>query len=264
MACKIILVTRANRGIHTRRLSFLSLSERAGVKKSGISFAIVQALSIRFPQHTYLLGVRPVPSGEEAISSLQSLSLTSTFATIEINITDDTSVTSTASQVSERFGHLDVLVNNAAIKPDAPDFRIFFNQILDTNVTSVVQVTQAFLSALHASPSKKPQVIKISSARGSIHQQTNNALPPTASIPYLVSKTAFNVTMLEMGKLEPGVLLQAVRPGHCRTAFNGFRGTKDPADGASVVVELVEDEWGRWGVGFWEVKGEWGVERVPW
>lgn len=54
-------------------------------------------------------------------------------------------------------------------------------------------------------------------------------------------------------------------PGHCRTGFNGFRGKKDPVEGARVVVESVlrngEGEGG--GVGFWE--WEEGVLReVAW
>jgi hypothetical protein len=66
-----------------------------------------------------------------------------------------------------------------------------------------------------------------------------------------------------MAKLEPDVLFQVVSPGHCRTALNGFRGKKDPLDGAEVVVRLVGDEEGRWGEGVWEVaEGE--VRRVPW
>jgi hypothetical protein len=57
----------------------------------------------------------------------------------------------------------------------------------------------------------------------------------------LVSKTAMNVIMLEMVRLYPEVLFQAVSLGHCRTAFNGYRCEKDPQDGAEVVVRLVGD-----------------------
>ena len=58
-------------------------------------------------------------------------------------------------------------------------------------------------------------------------------------------------------------------PGHCRTAFNGFRGTRDPAEGAEVVVEIVNqgvEERGKYeGVGFWETRGAGGVVvGVPW
>ena len=34
------------------------------------------------------------------------------------------------------------------------------------------------------------------------------------------------------------VEFQIANPGHCKTAFNGFRGTRSPEEGANVVVEL--------------------------
>ena len=69
--------------------------------------------------------------------------------------------------------------------------------------------------------------------------------------------------MLELAKLYPDVLFQAASPGHCATALNGFRGAKDPMDGAEVVVRLVGGEEGEYGMGFWEVEdGE--VRCVPW
>lgn len=94
--------------------------------------------------------------------------------------------------------------------------------------------------------------------------QTHEQLPPTASIPYTISKTALNVAMLEIAKLETDVLFQAVSPGHCKTAFNGFRGTKDPLEGAEVVVRLMGDEESqRRGTGFWEFE-EGELKMVPW
>lgn len=53
----------------------------------------------------------------------------------------------------------------------------------------------------------------------------------------------------------------AANPGHCKTAFNGFKGTKDPLDGAEVVVRLVAGD-GKKG-GFWEFE-EGVLKEVPW
>lgn len=54
-----------------------------------------------------------------------------------------------------------------------------------------------------------------------------------------------------------------VSPGHCRTGFNGFRGRKDPVEGARVVVELALAERGIYGGGFWEWE-EGGLREVAW
>jgi NAD(P)-dependent dehydrogenase (short-subunit alcohol dehydrogenase family) len=71
-------------------------------------------------------------------------------------------------------------------------------------------------------------------------------MPPPVSIPYSVSKTALNALTLEMAKLpeKEGVQFHVIGPGRCKTEFNGFRGTRDPLEGANVVVELVNAEKG--------------------
>lgn len=53
----------------------------------------------------------------------------------------------------------------------------------------------------------------------------------------------------------------AANTRHCKTAFNGFKGTKDPFNGAELVVRLVGGE-GRKG-GFWEFE-EGILREVPW
>lgn len=162
----------------------------------------------------------------------------------------------------------EVLVNNAAIAavaaPDASlsDLRAAYSGVLDTNVTSVAAVTAAFLPLLRRSPD--PRVVNVSSGRASMHALTTGTMPATVSVPYSVSKLAVNVLTLEMSKQEEGVkegeggriLYQAVNPGHCRTALNGFSGKRDPLEGAKVVEELVCAERGRWEGGFWAWEGD--------
>lgn len=47
-----------------------------------------------------------------------------------------------------------------------------------------------------------------------------------------------------------------VGPGHCKTEFDGFRGTRDPREGANVVVELVNAEKGTVpNAGVWQTEG---------
>ena len=91
----------------------------------------------------------------------------------------------------------------------------------------------------------------------------SGTLPPTACIPYSVSKVVLNALTLEFEKMYPEVEFFVASPGHCRTGFNGFRGKKDPVGGARVVVELVLAEKGVDGGGFWEWE-EGGLRAVPW
>ena len=114
--------------------------------------------------------------------------------------------------------------------------------------------------------SSDPKIINISSGRASLARNGAGLLPPTASVSYSVSKAALNALTIQMAMAYPNIGVQAANPGHCRTAFNGFRGTKDPRDGAKVVLELVKAEKGKWkNGGFWELEpGQEGVTAVSW
>lgn len=71
--------------------------------------------------------------------------------------------------------------------------------------------------------------------------------------------------MLEMANKNVDVTFYAVSPGHCKTAFNGFRGQRDPAEGGSCAAVLAVAEKGRYPNGFWENDNEGlKMERVGW
>ncbi|KAF2809002.1 NAD(P)-binding protein, partial [Mytilinidion resinicola] len=182
-----------------------------------------------------------------------------------MDVTDDAQIAGAAARVGEKFGKLDLLVNNAATagvpKPDNSDIRQVYDNVLSVNVTSVAAVTYAFLPLLKKS--EDPRVINISSARGSITRLTAKVMPKTISIPYCVSKAALHMLTMEIAEAEPEILFQAVSPGHCKTAFNGFRGPKDPLDGAEVAVELALSERGSYKSALWENEGN-GMIEVPW
>ncbi|GME27289.1 hypothetical protein DE146DRAFT_607045 [Neofusicoccum parvum] len=234
----------------------------------GIGFCIVHRLAKRAPENTYLLAARSGKAGEEAIQQLRDLGVTADLEALEMDVTRDDQIQSAAEAARAQFGKIDVLVNNAAIAavaaPDASlsDLRAAYSGVLDTNVTSVAAVTAAFLPLLRRSPD--PRVVNVSSGRASMHALTTGTMPATVSVPYSVSKLAVNVLTLEMSKQEEGVkegeggriLYQAVNPGHCRTALNGFSGKRDPLEGAKVVEELVCAERGRWEGGFWAWEGD--------
>ena len=147
-----------------------------------------------------------------------------------------------------------VLVNNAGVaflesQCDPSSWGNEWARVLDTNVTSIRLLTHHFMPLL--AQSSDARVINVSSARGSFIRVSSGNNPPTASLPYSVSKAALNMLTLEMGKANPSIAFHDVSPGHCKTAFNGFKGKKDPVDGGRVVAELALCEGGRYDSGFW-------------
>ena len=250
---RVILVTGANRGI---------------------GFAIIQAIASRpeTTKSTILLGCRDLGKGQEAAEQLRGFGLTSAVLPVVIDITSDSSIRDAVQTVAENYGHLDVLINNAGYGaiPSAGDFsdwREIYIKVYDVNITSVALTTQLFLPLLRKS-SDGGRVINISSGRGSISLSASGILPPSVSIPYCLSKTALNMLTVEMSRdpANKDVEFQLAGPGHCKTAFNGFRGTRDPLEGANVVVELVKSEKGTYrNAGFWETKGaSLDLIEIPW
>jgi NAD(P)-dependent dehydrogenase (short-subunit alcohol dehydrogenase family) len=148
-----------------------------------------------------------------------------------------------------------VLINNAAIggRTTEATEREYWNNVLNVNVTSLAVTSSAFLPLL--GKSDDPRIINISSARGSFTRVASGANPPIRSATYSVSKSAENMLTLGMAELNPDITFQAYNPGHCKTAFNGFRGTRDPLEGAQGAAGLALAEKGRFEAGFWEWEG---------
>lgn len=215
--------------------------------------------------------VSPNCSARKADAELCKLGVKSPIDTLQIEVTSDDSLRAAVQTFQSKFGCLDVLINNAGagVIPSAPDFsdyRSAFSTVYDTNVTSVAVTMQLFLPLLRNS--LLGIVINVSSGRGSLAISSLGKMPPTVSIPYSVSKTALNALTLEMAKFpeNESVQFQVFGPGHCKTEFNGYRGTRDPLEGANVVVELVNAEKGTVpNVGFWQTEDSAKeLVRIPW
>jgi hypothetical protein len=101
---------------------------------------------------------------------------------------------------------------------------------------------------------KHPRVINISSGRASLQRSVSPKFLPTAVAAYSISKGPLNCLAIEAQKAEDArtegmVGFYIVNPGHCKTALNGYKGTKDPLDGANMVVRLVAEERWEWKTG---------------
>jgi NAD(P)-dependent dehydrogenase (short-subunit alcohol dehydrogenase family) len=264
----VILVTGANRGI---------------------GFSIIRATALRVPNATYILACRSQSSGDEAVLELKKLGITATLDVLVLDITSDASILAAKETIEKKYGHLNgllpfsslsrqkvnsrkVLVNNAgiAIRPtphSLPNTRDSFNTTFNTNVTSLYLLTTTLLPLLHFSPNGG-KIINISSGRASLTRSQDPDFPPTAVLSYSISKAALSCLTIESwkaeeqrikengGKGDGKVEVYAVNPGHCKTALNGFRGTRDPLEGAEIVVCLVTAESGTWRSGsFLEEEG---------
>jgi NAD(P)-dependent dehydrogenase (short-subunit alcohol dehydrogenase family) len=226
---KIALITGANKGIG-----------RAAAEQ-------LAALGM-----TVLIGARDPRRGEEAAAAVRAAGGNAHAVTLDV--TDPTTVQEAARCVEKRFGHLDVLINNAGITgsgqvspgdahdqiPSSVDLDMV-RAVFATNVFGVIAVTNAMLPLLRRSPA--PRIVNVSTAAASLTIASDPDGPlvglPTSAA-YTPSKTALNALTVQYANelRKDGVLVNAADPGFVDTEINNHSGHLTPAQGAAVVVRL--------------------------
>jgi NAD(P)-dependent dehydrogenase (short-subunit alcohol dehydrogenase family) len=153
---------------------------------------------------------------------------------LQLDVTDQASVAAAARHVSERYGKLDVLVNNAAITYDTwqrastADLAVV-REAAETNLYGPWLMVQAFLPLLRAGD--HPRIVNVSSEAASLASMGGGTPAYTAS------KTALNaLTRMLAAELRPQkILVNAVCPGWVATDMGGAGG-RPVAEGAASVV----------------------------
>jgi NAD(P)-dependent dehydrogenase (short-subunit alcohol dehydrogenase family) len=200
----------------------------------GIGFAVARGLAQR--GYTTLLGARDLAKGQEAAANLARERLT--VLPRALDVTDQATIDQLAEEVRATYGHLDVLVNNAAILYDTWQSALGANldvvrQAMETNVYGAWRMAQAFAPLLIASGHGR--LVNVSSDSGSL--TTMGAGTPA----YALSKAALNaLTRLLAAELRSGnVLVNAVCPGWVATDMGG-PGGRPVEEGAASVLWAVD------------------------
>ncbi len=199
---------------------------------------------------TVLVGSRNLERGETAAKSVGA-----DARAIQLDVTNQASITAAAERIQKEFGRLDVLVNNAGIAHSgklgksleeivkagrmsvAPLDEV--RAVFETNVFGVIAVTQAMLPLLRKAPAAR--IVNVSSGSGSL---TRNSDPKNAQSSiigmYSASKTALNaVTLGFASDLEStGIKVNAACPGFTATEMNNFQGTRTVEQAAREPVRL--------------------------
>ena len=216
----------------------------------GIGLQIAKELAAH--GFTVLVGSRNFERGEVAARTIDG-----DARALQLDVTDQTSITAAATRVRGEFGRLDVLVNNAAISntsklpgQSVEDYARLnrpsnvsldeVRAIWETNVFGVLAVTQAMLPLLREAPAAR--IVNVSSGVGSLTMNADPASPyRQIFLPgYSASKTALNAMTLAMAiELEStGIKVNAVSPGFTKTALNGYAGTETVEEGAAEAVRV--------------------------
>ncbi|MEU0076175.1 oxidoreductase [Streptomyces sp. NPDC006332] len=135
---------------------------------------------------------------------------------LDLDVSSDASVATLVQQVIDRFGRIDVLVNNAGIGSSGATEESSLAQhqrVFDINVFGVIRLTKAVLPHMRAQG--RGRIINLSSIYGFIPQ------PYMAA--YIASKHAVEgySESVDHEVREHGVRVLLVEPGGTNTAFEG-------------------------------------------
>lgn len=208
---RIALVTGANRGIGREVCRQLA----------GMGLRVI--LTARDPQQ-----------GEAAARLMQRDGLEVAFCPLDVN--DPAAVAAAQAFVEERYGRLDVLVNNAAIYPD--EGATIFDVPLDTvdetlrvNLYGPLLLCRAFAPGM--TRRNYGRIVNVSSESGQL--STMGASTPS----YAISKAALNaLTRIVAAEARGNVKVNAVCPGWVRTDMGGPAAPRSVEQGAEGIVWL--------------------------
>jgi NAD(P)-dependent dehydrogenase (short-subunit alcohol dehydrogenase family) len=207
----------------------------------GIGFEIARQLGEQGV--TVLLGARDEVLGKQAAGMLAARGIPA--LPLRIDVTDDAGIAGAAGEIGQRYGRLDILVNNAAIAgsfggPPSEVTAAQMREVYETNVFGVVAVTNAMLPLLRRSAAGR--IVNMSSGLGSL---TLNSDPGSEFarynlITYQSSKTALNAVTVAYAKelRDTGIKINAADPGFTATDLNNHRGTRTPEQAAVIAVRL--------------------------
>ncbi|NET01252.1 MAG: SDR family oxidoreductase [Sphaerospermopsis sp. SIO1G2] len=185
-----------------------------------------------------ILTSRDELKGEKAVEILKNEGLTVSFYPLDVSSGE--SCQKLAEFIENKFGKLDVLVNNAGIMIDARDGEKSIVDIeidtlketVETNVYGALRVTQAIIPLMKKQ--RYGRIVNVSSGMGQlIHMETGYP-------GYRISKTALNaLTRILANELQMhNILVNSVCPGWVKTDMGGKAAPLTPEQGVNTIIWL--------------------------
>jgi NAD(P)-dependent dehydrogenase (short-subunit alcohol dehydrogenase family) len=220
---KVAFITGANRGI--------GLETARQLGKKGI---------------TVVVGARSLPAAQQTATTLQGEGIDA--FPVQLDVTKPADRESAAKTIADKYGKLDILINNAGVGPEEGILRPKtietteeeLQKIFGTNVFSVVALTRELLPLLKKSPAGR--VVNLSSILGSLtlHADPNGPLSGTKLFAYDASKSALNAFTIHLAAELKGtkIKVNSAHPGWVKTEMGTEHANMEVEDGAKTSVDL--------------------------
>lgn len=220
---------------------------------TGANKGIGRQIAAELIEHGFmaLIGARDLNKGQQTAEELGPMA-----RAIQLDVTDSNSIEAARQLITQDYGQLDVLINNAGIAHAGSGNRTLdeitqasqpsqvsiddVKRVFNTNAFGALAVTQAMLPLLRLAPAAR--VVMVSSGAGSLsaHANPSFSMRKHFGAVYGPSKTAMNAFTLALAiELEDtGIKVNAANPGPTATEFNNFFGNRTVKDGAAEAVRL--------------------------
>ena len=201
----------------------------------GIGFEIARQLA-RQPGIRVVLTARDEAKGSLAAKKLRDDGLE--VDSLPLDVTSEDSVKRLAAGLEKKYGHCDVLVNNAGVMLDPRGSRVLdsrletWRETLDTNLIGPLLLIQTLAPIM--TRNRYGRVVNMSSGQGQLSDMG------VGTPAYRVSKTALNaLTRTLAAELKgSGVLVNAMCPGWVKTDMGGAGAPRTVEQGADTAVWL--------------------------
>lgn len=157
-----------------------------------------------------------------------------------LEVTDNDSVAELADYVHNKYGYLDILINNAGVNYDSWQRagHVSITEVeytLDVNLIGPWRMCNVFIPLMIEQG--RGRILNVSSGAGTIAQQDGST--PA----YSISKNGVNMLTKSLAAdlKNSGVTVNAVDPGWVRTAMGGENAPKSVEEGADTIVWLATE-----------------------
>jgi NAD(P)-dependent dehydrogenase (short-subunit alcohol dehydrogenase family) len=199
----------------------------------GIGYELVKQLALNGFQ--VILTSRNPEMGYKAAQKLKESDLIVSFLLMDVD--NQESIRQAASTVKERYGRLDVLINNAGVYLDENEKLLtmdpfILEKTMATNFFGVYHVIYSFIPLMQKQGYGR--IINVSSGYGEMREMTDQGVGA-----YKLSKLALNgLTQLIAAELNGNIKINAVCPGWVSTDMGGSSAPRTPDQAAKSILWL--------------------------
>ena len=199
----------------------------------GVGYELVKQLALR--GYKVILTSRDPVKGQAAAQKLTESSLDVSF--VRMDVDDQDSIRQAAMTVNERYGRVDVLINNAGVYLDGSEGILnmdpsILEQTMATNFFGAYHVIRSFIPFMQKQGYGR--IVNVSSEYGAINEMSYQGAGA-----YKLSKLALNgLTRLAAAEIKGDIKINAVDPGWVRTDMGGPSAPRTPEQAAESILWL--------------------------